>query len=311
MFGRIVRILYTFGARVWRALPVTHWPSHLKARTANFASVIAAIISVIGALGTAWSARFAGHQALSARVSARAAEEAIPYARASAKAAVETLRRSDEDLRILADVDRAAPITVSLIASGDYLSFSIQFRANAAIINTGGTSAIVMDSVVETHAGTQEHQSRVDIFDASSGLPWPKLAVVRPNEPLPLNLLGTLSGDNLQFPTTTKVLTALLGPREHQGGTLQHQFDSLEALSHEVRSHAGEEAASEFDNFLYGPAAKPGPISSGPWSETGEVGHSRILLKVSTASRRTYRSSPGLLFVGPDPAYSVLEAFRQ
>jgi hypothetical protein len=306
---RLIDYLRVLRAKILIGLFPARWRSPLDARIA----IVAAFISVIGALGTVWSARFAGDQASSARVSAKAAEEAVPYARASAETAIETLRRSDEDLRILVDVDYHAPVTVSFTVSDEYSSFSIRFPATAVIINTGGSPAVVMDSIVGTYAASEyqgDYQSRNDIYDASTAAAWPKLAVIRPNELLRLSLLGNLVGSNRQLPTVSKALATLFSQREHQNGRLQRQFDSFAALSEEVHSHAGQ-TANEFDRFLYGPAAKPGTISSNPWSEKEETGYSRIILRVRTASRRTYRSSPGLLMVGPDPAYSIQEVPRQ
>lgn len=177
------------------------------------------------------------------------------------------------------------------------------------IINTGGSPAVVTDSIVGTYAASEyqrDYQSRSDIFDASNGSPWPKLAVIRPNEPVRLSLLGNLFGNSRQLPAVAKALAMLFSQHEHQNGSLQRQFDSLAALSQEVHSRAGQ-LANEFDSFLYGPAAKPGTISSNPWSAREETGYSRIILRIGTASGRTYRSSPGLLMVGPDPAYSIRE----
>jgi len=302
---RLSDYLHVLGARTWRALSAALWPSALDARVA----IVAAFISAIAALGTVWSARFAGDQALAARVSAKAAEEAVPYARASAEAATETLRRSDEDLRILVDVDNQAPVAVSLTVSDEFSSFSIKFSATAVIINMGGSPAVVTDRIVGTYSSS-EYQSRSDIFDASTGAPWPKFVVIRPNEPVRLSLRGTLFGDNRQSPTVTRALATLFAQHEHQNGSLERQFGSLAALSREIHSHA-REVADEFDSFLYGPATKPGTISSNPWSEKEETGYSRIILSISTASRRTYRGSPGLIIGGPDPAYSVREVPRQ
>jgi hypothetical protein len=145
------------------------------------------------------------------------------------------------------------------------------------------------------------------LFDASTGAPWPKLAVIRPNEPLRLKLRGALEVSNRQLPTVTVALATLFAPPEHQNGRLRRKFDSISSLMLESYKNAGE-SAKEFEYFLYG--MRTGTISSNPWSEKEEAGYSRIILRLSTASDRTYRSSPGLL-IGSNPAYSVREVTRQ
>jgi hypothetical protein len=154
--------------------------------------------------------------------------------------------------------------------------------------------------------------SRTDIFDPATGAPWAKFAVIRPNEPVRLNLAGSLLGSSKDSPAATKALMALFPSLQRQNGGEQRQFASLDALSQDVRGRAGKAMASDFENFLYGSfATKPARLSSGPWSEKGEKAFSRVILRISTAARRTYRSSPGLLAFGPDPAYSVDEGLRQ
>ncbi|NVN06569.1 hypothetical protein HW509_13345 [Asaia spathodeae] len=251
----------------------------------------AALLSVAAAVATIWSSSFSKDQALSARL--------------SAKAALDTLQRSDENLVILTDVDRDAPVTLSGTILGNYLAFSIKFSAHAVIINTGGSPAIVMDSIVETDSTASQIESRVDIFDASDRAPLSKLSVIQPNDPLRLILHGSLSSSSRRSPRVTKDLLGLFTQTEVQSGHLDRQFSSFAALSGEIHKRYGEGVAHEFDSFLYGPAYKPGSISSTPWSKKGEVGFSRIILKLSTASHRLYRSAPGLLVVGPDPSYSI------
>jgi hypothetical protein len=289
---RVIGYFRPLSATIWRALSAALWPSALGARIAIFA----AFISVIGALGTVASALFAKDQAVSARVSAQAAEEAVPYARASAEAASETLRRSDENLLILVDVDRS-PAAVTLSDENSF--FSISFSATAKIINTGGSPAVVTDSVVGTYAASEfaipEQQSRANIFDASTGAPWPKFVVIRPNEPLRLSLHGALSVSNRQL---SVALSNLFDQPEHPNGSLQRKFDFISALVGYIDSHAGKELATEFYSFIYGAAAKPGTIYSNPWSEKEESGYSRIVLKISTAYGRTYRSSPSPSYSG-------------
>lgn len=265
--------------------------SMLTLKTSDKIAAVAAVISVAAAAATVWSSYFSKDQALSARL--------------SAKAALDTLQRSDENLVILTDVDRDAPVTLSGMIIGNYLAFSIKFSAHAVIINTGGSPAIVMDSIVETDSTASQLESRVDIFDASDGAPWSKLAVIQPNDPLRLILRGSLSSSSRRSPSVTKDLLGLFTQTEVQSGRLDRQFSSFAALREEIQKRYGEGVGREFDSFLYGPAYKSGPISSTPWSEKGEVGFSRIILKLSTASHRVYRSSPGLLVVGPDPSYSI------
>jgi hypothetical protein len=98
------------------------WPPDVLARIA----IVAAGISVASAAGTIWS---------------------VWYARSQALSAAETLRRSDESLTILVDVNREAPVTVFIDNPSDYSSFEIRFSANAAIINGGGSAAVVTDGL--------------------------------------------------------------------------------------------------------------------------------------------------------------------
>lgn len=115
---RLIGYLRVLRARIRRALSAALRLSALSARitvinVAAFISVIGAVAAVIGAIETVRSARFARDQALSARM--------------STEAAIETLRRSEEDLRILVDVDYQAPVAVSLTVSDEYWSFRSDF----------------------------------------------------------------------------------------------------------------------------------------------------------------------------------------
>lgn len=286
MNGENIKIFWNFVQKTKITLKLM-WPL----KTSDKISALAAAISVVAAAATVWSSYFSKDQALSARL--------------SAKAAVDALQRSDENLVILTDVDRDAPITLSGTGNGNVFSFSIGFSAHAVIVNTGGSPAVVMDSIVETDGAARRFESRVGIFNESDGAAWSKLAVIQPNNPLRLSLRGFLGSNNLLYPSLAKALFELLRQTEVQNARLERQFSSFTALGEELHKRYGKSVAGEFDSFLYGPASKSGSLSASPWSEKGEVGFSRIILKVSTASHRVYRSSPGLLVFGSDPSYSI------
>lgn len=265
-----------------RASAVALWPPQREARLATTALGV----SLVSAIGTVWS---------------------VVYAGASANAASETLRRSDEDLLILVEFDRHAPVSVWQTSRNLSASFSIDLLADAVVINTGGSPAVVTDSIVETRTVESVYGSRVAVFDASSGARWARFTVVRPGEPQRLRLHATLEGSLEASPAAARALAALFDEQGEKSSALKREFPSINALTNEVRGRAGEERANEFESYLYGPALRGGPLGASPWSEEGEAGFTRIILKVGTANRRVYRSSPGLLAYGPDPAYSIQE----
>ncbi|AQS87650.1 hypothetical protein AA101099_2700 [Neoasaia chiangmaiensis NBRC 101099] len=271
------------------------WP----VQTTDRIAIIATVISIAAAGATVWSAFFAKDQASSARISAKAAADSVPYARASADAAVETLRRSDENLQIFLDLDRTHPATIAYVPGA---GFSVSVFSDAVIVNTGGTPAVITDRLVTTYAGAAQYSSRVDIFDGATGQLWPKFAVIRPGEPVHLRLRGWIHADAPQFGKLINFVSTLFPGGETAPGQQDRQFASLEALRDEISRHAPPDVSEALDRLLYGPGINSHSLPSSPWSEKGQTGFSRMTLVLRTAASRTYKSTPSLFALGPDPS---------
>ncbi|ASW28588.1 hypothetical protein [Granulibacter bethesdensis] len=221
----------------------------------------------------------------------------------SADAASKTLQQSQEKLIILTDVERNAPVILRATISKDYSSFSIIFSADATVINTGGSPAVVVDRTVETINYKYNYASTGGIFDASSGKNWPIFSVIHPKNPVHLKIFCHLSGSSVHFQNISRILLNLL-KQNNEETKLVHKFNSFFDLSEEIHRSFGEDAIKEFEKFLYGQAFHLGSLPQNLWSKEGASGFSYIIFKIKTASGQEYESSPSLLFAS-DTKYRI------
>lgn len=269
-------------------------------------AILAAVGSLVGAVGAFWSARYAGGQAEAARISAQAAADTVPYARAQAEAAVETLRRSDEDLLVVVSVDSSAPVVIRRSTGNCDAVFSVDLEAGAAVVNKGGSPAVVSDAVMSVHLPDgSSYNSRVSIFDATTGIRWARFSVVRPGEPRALRLSVSLTASDRSKPGVATALCGLFNVSSNASDPRTITFSSFMALFDAVRGRSGELAQKEVFRFFYGSETMFGAMDVNPWSEAGEKEHTRVTLSLRTIHGRTYKSSPGLIFLGDDPNFHL------